>query len=136
MILLYFRPENITRSRCDQTLLFGSQGCQDREHTESFPGQDVIRKHNFTEEIRETNNELIPGEDQESNVKNPQNSSLKIVALLFIVLSVVFLGIGTIIFIKRRRTLCNETRSNERNDQISSRTSTERHELIEIKVVK
>lgn len=110
LICLYFRPENITRSRCDQTLLFGSRECQDRENTELFPGQDVVPKHNFTEDIRETNNELIPEQDQESTVKNHQKSSLKIVAMLFIVLSVVFFGIGTLI--KRRRTLCNVTRSN------------------------
>lgn len=136
LILIYFRPENITRSRCDQSLLFGSRNCQDRKNTESFPGQDVIPKHNFTEEFRATNNELIPGQDQGTTVKSHQNLSLKIVAMFFIVLSVVFFGIVTIIFIRRRRTLCNVTRSNERNDHTSSETPTENNELIEIKVVK
>lgn len=87
LLLLYFRAANITRSRCDQTLLFGSRDCQDQENTELFPGQDVIPKHNFTEEIRATNNELIPGQDQGSTVKSNQNSSLKIVAMFFIVIS-------------------------------------------------
>lgn len=63
LICLYFRSENITRSRCDQTLLFGSRECQYPENTELFPAQDVVPKHNFTEDIRETNNEFIPEQD-------------------------------------------------------------------------
>lgn len=128
LILLYFRSDNLTRSLCDQTLLFGSRDCQDRENTEST--------QNFTEENKTTNIGLIPGKDYGITIVSHQNSSQKIVAILFIVLSVVFCSIFAVILIRRHRTLLNVTRSNKRKDKKISETPKEYHKLINIKVLK
>lgn len=128
LILLYFRSDNLTRSLCDQTLLFGSRDCQDRENTEST--------QNFTEENKTTNIGLIPGKDYGITIVSHQNSSLKIVAILFIVLSVVFCSIFAVILIRRHRTSLNVTRSNKRKDKKISETPKEYHKLINIKVLK